>query len=102
MAAGWFRLAVPIPLRTESIASSKVEGMQLGVRELARAEAKAESGIAPAPTAMEVLSNIDAMVLAVDEAAQVECFSEREILAIHRRLLERAPHKHIAGRLRTG
>src|SRR5688572_29919574 len=27
-------------LRTESIASSKVEGMQLGVRELARAEAR--------------------------------------------------------------
>lgn len=89
-------------LRTESIASSKVEGMQLGVRELARAEAKAESGITPAPTAMEVLANIDAMVLAVDEAAEAEVFGEREILAIHRRLLERAPHKHIAGRLRSG
>src|SRR4051812_25900915 len=38
-------------LRTESIASSKVEGMQLGVRELARAEARAESGIAPSPSA---------------------------------------------------
>jgi Fic family protein len=88
-------------LRTESIASSKVEGMQLGVRELVRAEAKAESGIAPASTAMEVLSNIDAMVLAVDQAAEAESFDEQEILAIHRRLLERAPHKHIAGRLRS-
>lgn len=89
-------------LRTESIASSKVEGLQLGVRELARAEAKAESGIAPAPTAMEVLANIDAMILAVDDAAEAEVFAEREILAIHRRLLEGAPHKHIAGRLRSG
>lgn len=89
-------------LRTESIASSKVEGMQLGVRELARAEAKAESGIAPAPTAMEVLANIDAMVLAVDQAAEAEAFGMGEILAIHRRLLEHAPHKHIAGRLRSG
>ena len=89
-------------LRTESIASSKVEGLQLGVRELARAEAKAESGIAPAPTAMEVLANIDAMILAVDDAAEAEVFAEREILAIHRRLLESAPHKHIAGRLRAG
>lgn len=88
-------------LRTESIASSKVEGMQLGVRELARAEAKAESGIAPAPTAMEVLANIDAMVLAVEQAAEAESFGQQEILAIHRRLLEKAPHKHIAGRLRS-
>ena len=50
-------------LRSESIASSKVEGMQLGVRELARAEAKAESGSVPGTTALEVLANIDAMVL---------------------------------------
>lgn len=89
-------------LRTESIASSKVEGMQLGVRELARAEARAESGIAPAATAMEVLANIDAMVLAVDDAAEIRKFGVREIRAIHRRLLERAPHHKIAGQLRTG
>src|SRR5688500_3892841 len=31
-------------LRTESIASSKVEGMQMGAVELARAEARLESG----------------------------------------------------------
>lgn len=88
-------------LRTESIASSKVEGMQLGVRELAHAEAKAESGIAPGPTAIEVLANIDAMVLAVDDAAQAERFGESEITAIHRRLMEGAPHRHTAGRVRT-
>lgn len=88
-------------LRTESIASSKVEGLQLGVRELARAEAKAESGGKPGPTALELLANIDAMVLAVDEAATVERFGVTEITAIHRRLLERAPHQHIAGRVRT-
>jgi Fic family protein len=89
-------------LRTESIASSRVEGMQVGVRELARAEAKAESGIPPGPTAAEILANIDAMVLAVEEAAEVEEFGVGEILAIHRRLMERAPHRHIAGRLRAG
>ena len=88
-------------LRTESIASSKVEGLQLGVRELARAEAKAESGGKPGPTALELLANIDAMVLAVDEAATVERFGVTEITAIHRRLLERAPHKQIAGQIRT-
>lgn len=88
-------------LRTESIASSKVEGMQVGVRELARAEARAESGIAPGSTAAEVLANIDAMVLAVDDAAESKRFGRSQIVAIHRRLLEHAPHKRIAGRLRT-
>jgi Fic family protein len=88
-------------LRTESIASSKVEGMQLGVRELARAEARAESGITPSPTALELLANIDAMILAVDDAANVEHFDVAEIVAIHRRLLERSLHKDIAGRIRT-
>jgi Fic family protein len=88
-------------LRTESIASSRVEGLQLDVRDLARAEAKAESGIEPSATAMELLGNIDAMVLAVDEAATVKRFGIPEIKAIHRRLLAHAPHKHIAGRIRA-
>jgi Fic family protein len=88
-------------LRTESIASSKVEGLQLGVRELARAEAKAESGGKPGPTALEVLANIDAMSLAVEEAAAVEAFGVEQIRAIHHRLTARGPHPHIAGVIRT-
>jgi Fic family protein len=88
-------------LRTESIASSKVEGLQLGVRELARAEVKAESGMTPSPTALEVLANIDAMVLAVDDAATAGAFGVAEIVAIHRRLMERGPYPHVAGQIRT-
>ena len=88
-------------LRTESIASSKVEGLQLGVRELARAEARAESGRDTSPTAREVLANIDAMTLAMDDAATAERFGEDELLAIHRRLMEHSPHKAIAGKIRT-
>lgn len=88
-------------LRTESIASSRVEGMQVGARELARAEAKAESGIQTGPTALEILANIDAMILAVDEAATVDRCGEREVLAIHRRLLERTPQQRTAGQFRT-
>ncbi len=87
-------------LRTESIASSKVEGLQLGVRDLARAEAKAEAGTAPGATALEVLANIDAMVLAVESAAARADFDDDGIRAIHRRLLERTAHQHIAGRFR--
>jgi Fic family protein len=88
-------------LRTESIASSKVEGMQVGVRELARAEAKAESNISPGPTALEVLANIDAMTLAVDRAAESDRFDQRDLIGIHRKLLDRGPHPAIAGRIRS-
>lgn len=87
-------------LRTESIASSKVEGLQLGVRELARADAKAESGTAPSATALEVLGNIDAMALAVESAAEPARFGDDQILSIHRRLLERTMNRRIAGRFR--
>jgi Fic family protein len=88
-------------LRTESIASSKVEGMQVGVRELARAEARLESGGKAGPIALEVLGNIDAMEVAVHEAATVERFTVQEILAIHQRLMKKAPNAPIAGRLRS-
>jgi Fic family protein len=88
-------------LRTESIASSKVEGMQLGIQELARAEARVESGMKASETAREVLANIDAMTLAVDEAASVAQFTRESILAIHRRLMEQAPNKRSAGQIRV-
>jgi Fic family protein len=88
-------------LRTESIASSRIEGMQLGVRELARAEARAESGITPSPNAAEILANIDAMTLAVEDAAEAEPFTEEHVRAIHRRLMERTMAARIAGRIRT-
>lgn len=88
-------------LRTESIASSKVEGLQVGVRELARAEAKAETGQKVGPTALEVLANIDAMRVAVDAATHVELFTVEQITAIHSRLLARVPNSSkIAGKVR--
>jgi Fic family protein len=88
-------------LRTESIASSKVEGMQLGVRELARAEARMEAGGKAGTTALEILANIDAMELAVRDAATVERLTDKEIAAIHRRLMAKAPNAHGAGEFRT-
>lgn len=88
-------------LRTESIASSKVEGMQLGVRELARAEARFETGGKASVTASEVLANIDAMQLAVDEAAAVERFTVEQITAVHSELMAGAPNGRIGGKIRT-
>jgi Fic family protein len=51
---------------------------------------------------MEILANVDAMELAIHEAAQVEQFSVNEILAIHTRLMAGAANSHVGGRIRTG
>lgn len=88
-------------LRTESIASSKVEGMQIGARELARAEARMESGQKVSKLAIEIFANIDAMALAIEEASTVERFGVSEIVAIHHRLMDRAEGRAIAGEIRT-
>lgn len=88
-------------LRTESIASSKVEGLQMGARELARSEARADSGEKTSASAVELIDNINMMELAVGEAAQLVPFGIDEILAIHARLMSRAPNRHVSGRIRT-
>lgn len=75
--------------------------MQLGVRELARAEARADVGIKASQTAQEILANVDAMIVAVEEAAEVEKYGVQEIVEIHRRLMERSENKHLAGNIRT-
>jgi Fic family protein len=55
-------------LRTESIASSKIEGMQIDARSLARAEARSDVGESIGRDALEILSNINAMQLAIETA----------------------------------
>jgi Fic family protein len=88
-------------LRTESIASSKVEGMQVDARTLARAEANQEIGRRIGSDATEILANIDAMQLAVDRASSLEGIRPQDLVDIHRVLLQHAPNSNIAGRLRT-
>ena len=88
-------------LRTESIASSKVEGMQVDARSLARAEANQETGRRVGSGAGEILANIDAMQLSIERAADLEGVQPADFLDIHRVLLERAPNSQIAGRFRT-
>ena len=88
-------------LRTESLSSSRVEGMALGARALARAESRAEVGMRVGPTAREVLANVDAMRAAMD-AATADCpFTAADIADIHRRVMAHAPNRHIAGQVRT-
>ena len=88
-------------LRTESIASSKVEGLQVDGRSLARAEAQAETGRTLGTAVAEVLANIDAMELAVEEASAADQISPAHLLAIHGALLRRSASPAIAGRFRT-
>jgi Fic family protein len=88
-------------LRTESVASSKVEGMQLDARSLARAEANQETGRKVGAGAAEILANIDAMQLSIERAADLGGVRRADFLDIHRVLLERAPNSQIAGRFRA-
>ena len=87
-------------LRTESIASSKVEGMAVDARSLARAEAKADLGANASATAQEVLANIDAMTYAVEEATADDRLSIERVVDIHRVLMQNSPRAEIAGKVR--
>ena len=88
-------------LRTESIASSKVEGMQLDARSLARAEANLDTGRRVSPEALAILANVDAMELAIERAATEATIEVAEFEAIHRVLMERDTRPQIAGEVRT-
>jgi Fic family protein len=87
-------------LRTESIASSKVEGLQLGSRGLARAEAREAAGGRVGAEAAEVIGNIDAMQFAIEEAS-AGAVTPATFIDIHRMLMRRAPNATIAGQVRT-
>lgn len=87
-------------LRTESIASSKVEGLQVDARTLARAEAAQDLGQGIGHQAADVLANVDAMLYAIEIAAGSDAVGVDDFLAIHRLLLEASANPSIAGRIR--
>ena len=75
-------------LRAESVASSKIEGLEVGPRRLLRAEAAREFGDETSDvTATEVLGNIDAMVHGIDSVHPGDQITVDLILQIHKRLL---------------
>ena len=90
-------------LRAEAVASSKIEGVQIGARRLLRVEASRE--LEPTKridvTAQEVLGNVDAMAAALMAAETTVELSVETILGIHARLLEGTALKEHAGRVRT-
>lgn len=88
-------------LRTESIASSKVEGLQVDARTLARAEVRAGGGRSIGRVTAEILANIDAMELAVEETSTADAVTVARLVDIHRALMRNAPNAHLAGKVRT-
>ena len=88
-------------LRAESVASSRIEGLEIGARRLLRAEAARELGEPTRDvTATQVLGNIDAMSIAISAMAPGDPISADALLAFHRRLLENTRQAGYAGKLR--
>jgi Fic family protein len=83
-------------LRAEAVASSRIEGLEVGGRRLLRAEAARALGDDPRDvTAAEVLGNIETMVWSMEAAAGDDEISVAHLLEMHRRLLAStrlAPH----------
>lgn len=89
-------------LRTESVASSRIEGLEIGARRLLHADAERRLGEPPRDvTAAEVLGNIDAMLYAVDKVDAGDLVSVELLLEIHRRLLSGTRLESHGGRFRS-
>ncbi len=89
-------------LRAESVASSKIEGLEVGGRRLMRAEAARELGEEPSDvTAAEVLGNIDAMGWAIRSVEESGTITLDHLLEAHRRLLTGTRLDAQAGEIRT-
>ncbi len=90
-----------ILLRAESVASSRIEGLEIGPRRLLRAEAARQIGELPADIgAEEVLGNIDAMRAALEIGVSTEPLAREHLLEIHRLLLAGTPLARHAGQVR--
>ena len=89
-------------LRAESVASSKIEGLEAGPRRLLDAEVVlAQGGDAADRIAVEVLANVAAMEAAVELGSSTDTITLDDLLGIHRTLMERSATPGIGGVLRT-
>jgi len=88
-------------LRAEAVASSQIEGLQIGARRLLRAEAARAAGENSFDvTAEEILGNIGAMAWATAVVAQADQITIDHLIEIHRRLLAGTRLDDRAGRIR--
>ncbi len=84
-------------LRAESVASSRIEGLVLSHRRLARAAFSEDEGDI---TAQSVLANIRAMEVAIQRASGAKRFDVAAILKVHQALFSAFKDSH-AGKIRT-
>ena len=88
-------------LRSESVASSRIEGLEVGAARLLRAEVARQLGETTTDvTAGEVLSNIDAMTQTVSAVEEGDPITLELLLETHRRLLVGSRLEGHGGRLR--
>ena len=89
-------------LRAESVASSKIEGVEAGPRRLLDAEVVlAQGGDAADRIAIEVLANVAAMEAAVELGSLADAITLDDLLGIHRILMERSSTPAVGGVVRT-
>lgn len=89
-------------LRAEAVASSKIEGLEVGGRRLLRAEAAVALGEdAHDVTASEVLGSIQAMTWALDAVGPGDDITVDHLLEAHRRLLDGTRLHEYGGHIRT-
>lgn len=86
-------------LRSESAASSRIEGVRISHKRLARATYQQGKGRLDARAA-EVLGNVSAMERAIELGGSAARFSVADIEDIHRTLLRFTEDSHIAGVVR--
>ncbi len=84
-------------LRAEALASSRIEGLEIGHRRIATALA---DGAAPDETAKSVIANIRAMERAIEIASELRVIAVDDLLAIHDTLLVLPRERSYAGRVR--
>jgi Fic family protein len=87
-------------MRSESVASSRIEQVLISHRRLARAGHLGQGNGRQDSRAAEVLGNVDAMRRAVEVGARSEIVVA-DVIEIHRLLLRHAPDSGIAGVVRT-
>lgn len=87
-------------LRQESVASSRIEGLQMSQRRLARAAMAAEVDDRVDASAEAIMGNIRAMQAAVTTTSAQPALSAADIVALHRTLLEATRDTHLAGWVR--
>lgn len=84
-------------LRAESVASSRIEGLILSHRRLAKAAFSPEVNDI---TAQSVLANISALELALELASAHRDFKREHLIEVHRTLLQGTRDEHLGGVIR--